>query len=143
MRWKALFTAAATLATMTAILAVPTTAAAESPEIHLDPPSVDVPGAAGIHGEITRIYGALLDREPDAGGLDFWVTQRRDGMDLREVAAHFHHSPEFAERFGHLLDAETGVWVDLLYDRILGRAPDAGGRAFWIDRVDSGAMSRE
>ncbi|MGH1503866.1 MAG: DUF4214 domain-containing protein [Acidimicrobiales bacterium] len=125
------------------ILATPTSSSAESPPIPDEPASVDVPGLAGIDGEITRLYLALLDREPDAGGLDFWVTQRRDGMDLRQVAAHFHGSPEFADRFGHLLDADTGVWVDLLYDRILDRAPDAGGRAFWIERVDSGAMSRE
>ena len=140
---RTMLTAAATLAVILGLLAVPTTAAAESPPDLENPQSIDVPGMAGIDGEITRLYLALLDREPDLGGLQFWVAQRRDGVDLREVAAHFHHSPEFADRFGHLLDADAGTWVDLLYERILGRAPDAGGRAFWVDRVESGAMSRE
>jgi hypothetical protein len=32
--------------------------------------------------------------------------------------------------------------VDLVYQNVLGRAPDTGGRAYWKGQLDTGARSR-
>lgn len=139
-------TAALVLATpLLPVSPVLSTAAAESEPLPVRPayaPPLPL-GQSGVDGEVTRMYLALLDRRPDEAGLDYWVERRQEGMAIHEVAALFHDSPEFAQRFGYLLDAETSTWVDLLYERILGRPADADGKAYWIDQVDSGRATRE
>jgi hypothetical protein len=32
----------------------------------------------------------------------------------------------------------ASAFLDMLYANILGRAPDAGGKAYWQDRIDHG-----
>ena len=87
---------------------------------------------------IVRLYRAHFQRSPDFGGLQFWAQQYRNGMSLERISSEFARSPEFAQTYGSLDD---GAFVDLAYRNVLGRLPDAGGRAFWLDRLGAG-MSR-
>ncbi len=84
---------------------------------------------------MVRLYQAHLQRMPDYSGLVFWVGQLGGGRPLAEISEHFSRSPEFQAKYGSLTDQE---YVELVYDNVLDRAPDAGGRAFWVDWLGAG-----
>jgi secreted trypsin-like serine protease len=90
----------------------------------------------GNAGAVTRVYRAAFLRNPDTGGLTFWTTARWKGRGLVDIAAAFAASPEFQHRYGTLDD---GGYVDLIYRNIFGRAPDAGGRSFWLAQLRAGS----
>jgi hypothetical protein len=93
----------------------------------------------GTIAPVTRLYFAYFLRIPDYGGLTYWIGQFRGGMSLEAISDYFALSGEFAGRYGALDNAQ---FVDRVYQNVLGRAPDAGGRAFWTSELDSGARTR-
>lgn len=128
-----------TIAALTSQFSAPSPAGATSPP---EAPQL-ASGMAGVHGEITRLYLALLDRAPEDDGLSYWVSQRRGGSSLRGVVAFFRNSPEFEARFGSMVGASTEAWVDFVYQQVLGRQSDAAGKAFWVELIESGSASKE
>lgn len=90
-------------------------------------------------GGVTRLYRAFFLRDPDAEGMNFWWTRINSGWTLWRVAEYFSQSPEFASTYGSLTN---GQYVDLVYQNVLGRTPDAGGRAYWIDQLARGVKTR-
>lgn len=86
-------------------------------------------------GSVTRLYLATFRRDPDSGGLAYWVSSLRGGRTLADVATGFTTSAEFQSTYGNLDDPG---FVDLVYQNVLGRAPDSGGRAYWLDRLAHG-----
>lgn len=77
------------------------------------------------------LYVTLLGREPDAGGLAYWVARVRAGMAVRDVAISLYGSAEYYAAHG----GAPGPYVTALYDAILHRAPDADGLAYWTGQV--------
>jgi hypothetical protein len=94
---------------------------------------------AVVQGQATRLYSAYFLRDPDLAGLKFWIDRLTSGDDLGEVSQFFSTSPEFEETYG---DLDDGEFVDLVYQNVLGRLPDATGRAFWVGQLGSGAFDR-
>ena len=93
--------------------------------------------AAAAPAQVARLYQAALGRAPDPFGLAFYVHGLAAGsFNLANMAEGFLASPEFQSRFPMLDDAG---FVALLYDNVLGRAPDAEGLAFYLDLLRSGA----
>jgi hypothetical protein len=90
---------------------------------------------AGVR--IDDLYRRVLGRSPEPGGRAYWLHQLAGGRTLESVAASFYGSDEHFARVGRRHDA----FVDALYQQLLQRAPDPGGRAGWVDRLDRG-MSR-
>jgi len=90
-------------------------------------------------GQADRLYSAYFLRDPDLKGLQFWVDQLLGGEPLGDVSQFFAGSDEFIERYGELDDGE---FVDLVYQNILEREPDAKGRAHWVEQLGSGAIDR-
>ena len=88
---------------------------------------------------VFRLYQATLDRAPDAGGLAGWAGQLASGESLQDVASGFVNSAEFQSTYGSL--DNTG-FVTLLYQNVLGRAPDAGGLAHWTGLLDNDTATR-
>jgi secreted trypsin-like serine protease len=87
-------------------------------------------------GAIVRFYyGFFAGRDPDTGGLLYWLDQNRNGVSLGTIASVFSQSTEFQNQYGPLTD---GQFVDLVYQNVLHRAPDAGGRAYWLDQLNRG-----
>lgn len=76
---------------------------------------------------VNDFYVSTLGRNADPSGLTHWRNLLRAGMPVAEVAARFYASDEYFARAGSLPTA----WVDNLYRKLLNRAPDAGGLAFW------------
>jgi Ca2+-binding RTX toxin-like protein len=89
---------------------------------------------SGVAGQAYRLYVAAFDRAPDLGGLGYWISHMQNGLTLSEVANLFTQSAEFKSVFGAA--PSNGSLVDLLYQHILHRAPDAAGAAYWVDLLD-------
>jgi hypothetical protein len=81
-----------------------------------------------------ELYFLLLDRAPDPAGLDAWTAVLAAGASRQDVMVGFLSSAEY---LGNNPVPES--FVDSLYRRLLGRAPDLGGFAFWVDQLAQGA----
>jgi hypothetical protein len=86
---------------------------------------------------VTEAYLAVLDRPADAGGRAYWAERLRGGLSAEELVAHLVASGEGLTAAGGTAD---GV-VQRLYQVHLGRAADAGGLAFWADRLEASGTS--
>jgi hypothetical protein len=93
----------------------------------------------GVISPVARLYFAYFLRIPDYGGLMYWIGRFRSGASLDSISNYFAASPEFAQAYGALNNAQ---FVTRVYLNVLGRAPDAGGLAFWTSELDSGARTR-
>lgn len=87
-----------------------------------------------VHAVI-RLYRAYFLRIPDHGGLAYWLQRRGQGASLASISASFATSSEFQNRYGGLTHSQ---FVSLVYGNVLGRQPDAAGRAYWVDRLGQG-----
>lgn len=90
----------------------------------------------GNAGQGYRIYQAAFDRTPDVAGLSFWVDHLDAGLSLYDLALNFIGSVEFKGLYG--ANPINEDYVDLLYDNVLNRSPDAGGYAYWTGQMDAG-----
>jgi len=101
-------------------------------------------GAASLSPEalraLTEMYIAYFDRAPDAEGLYYWGTRLADGMTMEEIARSFFTQDESVAAFPD--PGDTAALVDAAYRNLLERDPDAEGRAYWIDALDSDDVSR-
>jgi hypothetical protein len=78
---------------------------------------------------ITGFYQDTLGRSPDAEGLAFWIGAARAGMPIATIAANFYASTEYYRNIG----GNTATsWITDLYAKLMGRAPDPEGLAFWV-----------
>jgi hypothetical protein len=80
-------------------------------------------------------YETFLKRAADSGGLSYWVAQLNGGASDQSVIAGFLGSDEFYADSG----GTPGGFVTALYVKLLGRAPESGGLAFWENQLSSGA----
>jgi hypothetical protein len=78
-------------------------------------------------------------RIPDYSGLMFQVGQFRSGVPLETISQNFSNSPEFTNRYGTLTNEQ---YVDLVYQNVLGRAPDPEGRQYYLERLNDGRLTR-
>lgn len=92
-------------------------------------------------GFTARLYLAALGRTPDASGFAYWVNRLdTEEMTLERITEFFIDSSEFNDRFPNVDTDEE--FVDLAYEHVFGRAPDAGGEAYWLDRLENGSVTR-
>lgn len=84
---------------------------------------------------VTRLYFAYFLRIPDYGGLTFWTNSFRQGNSLANISQAFATSQEFVNRYGALSNDQ---FVDLVYQNVLGRPADAGGKSFWLGQLNGG-----
>ena len=87
-----------------------------------------------IEAFVKRCYKLILSREADQGGLQGWS----DALEQRTAAAAqiidgFVRSDEFVNR-----RLSGGEAVDILYQTMLGRAADEGGKAGWVNSLWQG-----
>ncbi len=87
----------------------------------------DVSGAAGA---AYRLYRAAFDREPDLGGIGFYIAMMDKGVSLYDVAAGFVSSQEFKDVYGSAPTHEE--IVTRMYKNILHRDPEPLGYEFWL-----------
>ena len=95
--------------------------------------ALDSDGAGGL-------YQAAFDRKPDTIGLGYWIDAMDKGLGLRDVAANFIASGEFASLYGGARP-DNAVFADRLYDNILHRAPEQGGYDYWTGVLAQGGRA--
>lgn len=83
--------------------------------------------------DIDRLYVAYFNRLPDFEGYSFWHGRLND-WDIQRASRYFAESPEAVETYG---DATLEEFLDILYAEVLNREPDAGGAAYWLDRLEN------
>lgn len=91
------------------------------------------------HASIVRLYLGFLGRVPDSVGIEFWISQHRQGrngagQDLTTVATRFAEASQF-ELGTRLTDQQ---FVARVYDTILGRQPEQAGLDYWVGRLEEG-----
>lgn len=84
-----------------------------------------------LGAQVDALYEQALDRPADPSGKAHWVGELRRGVLVSRVAAQLFGSQEVWQRVGQT----PGGYVDDLYQRILGRPADTGGRAHWVAEV--------
>ena len=87
-----------------------------------------------IESFVTRCYKVILGRAPDADGLKYWADSLEEGEKAASnIIDGFVNSQEFLNR--HYGNDEA---VEILYLAMLNRAPDAGGKAYWVNMLNIG-----
>lgn len=91
---------------------------------------------AGV--QIADLYRKVLDRDPEAGGREYWRKQVANGMRIEDIAAYFYGSDEYFRNHG---SSHRG-FIAGLYDDLLGRTADRQGLEYWVDLLDRRRVSR-
>jgi hypothetical protein len=93
----------------------------------------------GIAGQAYRLYQAAFDRAPDLEGLGYWIRELDAGLgDLAWMANNFIISDEFRDTYGTPSSVSNAAFLDLIYDNVLNRDPDAQGYAYWMAELERG-----
>ena len=87
-----------------------------------------------VRAFVSRCYRLILNREADEGGLNGWS----DALKSKTAAAAqiidgFIRSDEFVNR-----KLSAGESVEILYNTMLDRKADEGGKAGWVDALNKG-----
>ncbi len=105
-------------------------------DVPLEPIVIAV--AYAIEGEATevqKVYISYYGRPGDPAGSAYWAERlAASGGDLSAIIEAFGTSQEFDERYGAL---GNEALIDTVYQQMFGRAPDAAGREFYLDLLDS------
>ena len=98
----------------------------------------------GRYGPAVRLYTAYFLRQPDYAGLMYWLGKMYPtsgaSSSLAQVSQAFAQSTEFVNRYGSL---SNEGFVNLVYQNVLGRQPEALGRDYWIGQLNSGLSRGE
>lgn len=87
-----------------------------------------------VEAFLFRMYRTCLLRLPDDVGFRYWIKEIKSGRQSGAQAAfNFFFSNEMIAR--NLPDAE---YLERAYEAILGRASDAGGKQYWLQRMKAG-----
>lgn len=88
---------------------------------------------------IDRLYLAFFLRYPDADGIRYWVAIRGGGESAEDIAEWFAESDEFRIRYA---GTDFSQFLDQLYQDVLNRPPDPAGKAYWLDLLERGVVTR-
>ena len=92
----------------------------------------------GITEFVTRFYNLILDREPDAAGLNTWTTLLTMGERTGVGAAEgFILSDEFLNK-----EMSNEEFIKIMYRTFLGREADEGGLATWMNLMAQGYQKK-
>jgi sugar lactone lactonase YvrE len=98
------------------------------------PPTTPFPAQGSADADfVEAVYRAVLNRNADQGGLNFWA----GGLSLNkvtrlQVVQGIANSPE-----------HFGLEVDAYYQTLLGRTADPGGRVFWVSTLENGTREEQ
>ncbi len=92
-------------------------------------------------GDLIELYIAYFNRAPDSMGLYFWATAYADGQSLEEIAALFSTAAETKALYPD--GSSNEIFLENVYNNVLGRLPDQGGFDFWLGHLNSGALKKE
>lgn len=95
---------------------------------------------------LTSLYVGYFDRAPDPAGLQGWINAIDAGVDIKTIAGNFATSAEATALYPYLetpgLVTPT-AFVESIYLNLFNRTADTAGRDFWVEALNSGAISPE
>ena len=94
---------------------------------------------------IMELYIAFFNRIPDADGLEYWISQARQGLSIDRIAETFYAAgTQYEALTGMSNSMQDADFVNLIYRNVLGRpeGADVGGLQYWSQSLESGASSR-
>lgn len=98
----------------------------------------DYTGRGEVKAFVRRLYSFVLNREPDAGGLNDWVEKLMSKQITgNDAAVGFFFSKELEMR--NVSDSE---FVELLYKVMMNRDSDPSGKAYWMNMLNNGVSRR-
>jgi hypothetical protein len=83
---------------------------------------------------ITAAYRRYLGRDPEPEGLSAWLDALQHGYSDEQLEAGFIGSPEFIQDSG----GPGAPWIVSLYEKLLGRDPEAAGLQGWLAALQNG-----
>ena len=86
-----------------------------------------------VSGFATRLYTCILGRDPDVAGLNVQCQALLDGSEAITIVNNYFVSEEFSNRV--LSNTER---VEIAYNTMLNREPEAEGLEYWTKYLDSG-----
>lgn len=87
----------------------------------------------GREAAAADVFQQALNRTIDPSGLAYWSEKLRT-ITRSQMLSRITGSSEFYRKAG----STTPTFVDAVYQAVLRRAPDPGGRAYWIAKIDGG-----
>ncbi len=93
------------------------------------------------HADVARLYQAFFNREPDVGGLSYWIDVFEDGTPVDELSWLFSNSPEFQLTYG--TDLTTAEFLEIVYTNVLGRTYDQEGFDYWLGEMNGGLLRHQ
>jgi len=87
------------------------------------------------HTAIANLYVALFNRAPDATGFAYWNEALADGASISSITASVLSSSESVTIYTPT--QTTAEFVSTFYQKVLNRAPDADGLAFWMAQLNA------
>ena len=112
--------------------------------------TIQAKAAAAAPADVMRIaelYVAFFNRIPDADGLAYWIEQRLAGQSIAQISESFYNigaSPAFSSLTGFSKTMVSADFISVFYKNVLGRpeGADAGGLAYWSDKLATGASTQ-
>lgn len=112
----------------------------------------------GSNATLAGFYAAIVQRSPDLGGLEFWEnTLASRSVTIGATSAMSSIASDFLNIMhtsystsspittlgGDPLAMTNTQYVDELYQNFLGRGPDSGGLAYWVNSLDTGTSKAD
>lgn len=95
------------------------------------------PEIQGVPTSVAGVYQAVLGRQPDMSGLQFWAGVLQTGAGLAQIAQSMVTSPEFLQKYAALKTPTEQI--NQIYQNALGREADAPGMAYWEMQLQYGS----
>jgi Domain of unknown function (DUF4214) len=93
-----------------------------------------------VLSQVEALYIGYFGRAGEPDGVNYWVERLDDGYSWAEMAASFSVQAEARAQYDYLSDpenADAGAFIDAIYQNLFGRAPDADGKAYWLEQLEA------
>ena len=87
---------------------------------------------------IAGLYESVFGRQADHQGIEFWANVAERGVSQGSIAMDIIQSAESQARHPMLFNGDHAHDLELLYQGIFERHSDAGGLAYWLDKMAGG-----
>ena len=97
-------------------------------------PQAEIPPFSKVACFVDRCYDKILDRQADEGGLNGWTEKlEAQYLSASNIISGFVNSQEFETK-----PQSNEEKVEIMYNTMLGRPSDPGGKAYWVSMLDAG-----
>jgi hypothetical protein len=92
--------------------------------------------ATGPESQVYRLYQAAFNRQPDIGGLGFWIMAYKNGSTLQDISGGFMQSDEFKKMYG--AQPTNELIISKFYNNVLHRDAEKSGFDWWVGVLNTG-----